>query len=130
MLTNALFDAEAVRRQDLDHHFHPFTDFSTFKDTGSLILAEAKGAYVFDSDGRSYVDGIGGLWCVNIGYGRDEMADAIAEQARRMVYYSSFGHHTSVPAAELAAKLASLTPGNLNHVFYGTGGSMANDTAV
>ncbi len=130
MPTNAPFDAEEVRRQDIDHHFHPFTDFSTFKKTGSMILAEAKGAYVTDSAGTRYLDGIGGLWCVNIGYGREEMAQAIADQARTMVYYSSFGHHTSVPAARLAAKLAGLAPGTLNHVFYGTGGSMANDTAV
>lgn len=124
------FDSEAVWRQDRDHHIHPWTDFATFKDEGSLILAQAEGAYVTDSDGKVYLDGIGGLWCVNIGYGRDEMADALAEQARNMVYYSSFGAHTSVPAAQLAAKLAELAPGPLNHVMFGTGGSMANDTAV
>ncbi len=127
---NQPFDAALVRQQDLDHHFHPFTDFSTFKSSGSLILAEAEGAYLTDSDGKRYLDGIAGLWCVNIGYGREEMAQALAAQARQMVYYSSFGHHTSVPAAQLAAKLASLAPASLNHVFYGTGGSMANDTAV
>ena len=130
MLRNAPYDAEVVKKQDVDHHFHPFTDFSSFRQTGSLILTEAKGAYVVDSEGTRYLDGIGGLWCVNIGYGREEMAQALAQQARQMVYYSSFGHHTSVPAAQLAAKLATLAPGTLNHVFYGTGGSMANDTAV
>ncbi len=130
MPKNAPYDAEVVRKQDVDHHFHPFTDFSTFKETGSLILVEAKGAYVADSTGARYLDGIGGLWCVNIGYGREEMAQALAEQARQMVYYSSFGHHTSVPAAQLAAKIAALAPGSLTHVFYGTGGSMANDTAA
>jgi len=130
MPSNAPYDAEEVRRQDIAHHFHPFTDFADFKKTGSMILGEAEGAYLTDSGGKRYLDGIGGLWCVNIGYGREEMAQAIAQQARQMVYYSSFGHHTSVPAAQLAAKLASLAPGPLNHIFYGTGGSMANDTAV
>ncbi|MBZ0123588.1 MAG: aminotransferase [Roseovarius sp.] len=130
MLRNAQFDPEEVHQQDIDHHFHPFTDFSTFKETGSMILAEAEGAYLSDSAGRRYLDGIGGLWCVNIGYGRDEMAQAMAQQARQMAYYSSFGHHTSVPAAQLAAKIAELAPGNLNKVFYGLGGSEANDTAV
>jgi adenosylmethionine-8-amino-7-oxononanoate aminotransferase len=115
---------------DKDHHMHPFTDFSTFKDQGSMIIAEAKGCYVSDSEGNRFLDGIAGLWCVNSGYGRDEIADAMADQAKKMVYYSSFGHHTSIPATELAAKLASLAPANLNHVFFGTGGSMANDTAV
>ncbi|MEM7292203.1 MAG: aminotransferase, partial [Pseudomonadota bacterium] len=90
----------------------------------------AEGCYVSDSDGNRYLDGIAGLWCVNSGYGRDEIADAMAAQAKKMVYYSSFGHHTSIPAAELAAKLAELAPSNMSHVLFGTGGSMANDTAV
>jgi adenosylmethionine-8-amino-7-oxononanoate aminotransferase len=85
---------------------------------------------VIDSEGNRYIDGIGGLWCVNIGYANEEMAQAIAEQVRRITYYSTFGHLTTPPAAELAAKLAELTPGKLNHVFYGTGGSMSNDTAI
>ena len=95
-----------------------------------MILADAEGAYICDAEGNRYLDGIGGLWCVNVGYGRKEIARAMAEQAEKMVYYSSFGAHTSIPAAELAAKLASLAPDKLNHIQFGTGGSMANDTAV
>jgi len=128
--TNFNYDTKDIWRKDRDHVVHPWTDFATFKDEGSLILAESEGAYVLDSEGRRYIDGIGGLWCVNIGYGSDEIAQAMADQARRMPYFSSFGHHTTPPAAELAAKLAELSPGSLNHVFYGTGGSMANDTAI
>ena len=119
-----------IWKKDKDHHVHPWTDFSTFKEKGSLVLAEAEGAYVSDIEGNRYLDGIGGLWCVNVGYGRKEIAQAMAEQAEKMVYYSSFGHHTSVPAAELAHKLATLAPGTLNHIQFGTGGSMANDTAI
>ena len=130
MTSNFAYDTEDLRNKDRDHCIHPWTDFSTFKEEGSLVIAESEGSYVFDSDGTRYLDGIGGLWCVNIGYGNGEMARAIAEQAERMCYYSSFGHHTSPPAAELSARLAALAPGPLNHVFYGTGGSMANDTAV
>ena len=130
MRSNFNYDTEAIRRKDLDHVIHPWTDFATFKDEGSLVLAESEGAYIYDSDGGRYLDGIGGLWCVNIGYGNEEIAQAIADQARRIPYFSSFGHHTTPPAAELAAKLAELTPGGLDHVFYGTGGSMSNDTAV
>jgi len=128
--SNLPYDTEDLRRKDRDHFIHPWTDFSTFKETGSDVIAESEGIYVTDSDGRRYIDGIGGLWCVNIGYGRDEMAQAIAEQARRLCYYSTFTHLTTPPGAELAAKLAELAPGPLNHVFYGTGGSMANDTAI
>ena len=130
MSTKHHYDTEALWRQDLDHYIHPWTDFSTFKEEGSLIMAESEGAYVVDSEGNRYIDGIGGLWCVNIGYANEEMAQAIAEQVRRITYYSTFGHLTTPPAAELAAKLAELTPGKLNHVFYGTGGSMSNDTAI
>ena len=124
------YDAKDIWKKDRDHHVHPWTDFSTFKEKGSLVLADAEGAYVSDVEGNRYLDGIAGLWCVNVGYGRKEIAQAMAEQAEKMVYYSSFGHHTSIPAAELAHKLATLAPGSLNHVQFGTGGSMANDTAV
>ena len=124
------YDTQDIRQKDIDHFVHPWTDFETFHEKGSLVVAESEGAYIFDSDGRRYLDGIGGLWCVNAGYGRAEIGQAMAEQATRMTYYSSFGHHTSVPAAELSAKLASLAPGPLNHVIYGSGGSMANDTTV
>ena len=124
------YDTEDLWRKDRDHFIHPWTDFSSFKEEGSLVIAESEGCYVFDSDGNKYLDGIGGLWCVNIGYGNDEMAQAIADQARRMTYYSTFGHLTTPPAAELAAKLAELTPASLNHIFFGTGGSMSNDTAI
>jgi adenosylmethionine-8-amino-7-oxononanoate aminotransferase len=123
-------DMQIVWQQDKDHYIHPWTDFSTFKETGSMVLADSDNVHVVDGDGRRYLDGIGGLWCVNIGYAREEMAQAVADQIRAIPYFSSFGHHTTVPAAQLAAKLAQLAPGNLNHVFYGCGGSVANDTAV
>ncbi|MCH7931155.1 MAG: aminotransferase [Proteobacteria bacterium] len=126
----AAYDTRELWRKDRDHYIHPWTNFATFKDQGSEVMAEAEGVYVYNSDGDRFIDGIGGLWCVNIGYGRDEMAQAIADQARRICYYSTFTNLTTPPAAELAAKLAEIAPANLNHVFYGTGGSMANDTAV
>lgn len=124
------YNTKELWRMDRDHYIHPWTDFSVFKEKGSLVIAESEGAYVFDSDGKRYLDGIGGLWCVNIGYGNEEMAEAIADQVRRMPYYSTFTHVTTPPAAELAAKLAQLTPGSLNHVFYSASGSVANDSAI
>jgi len=124
------YDTQDIWQKDKDHFIHPWTDFSTFQEQGSMVVAESEGAYIFDSDGKRYLDGIGGLWCVNVGYGRAEIGRAMAEQATKMTYYSSFGHHTTVPVAELSAKLASLAPGPLNHVLYGSGGSMANDTTV
>jgi len=124
------YDTQDIWQKDKDHFIHPWTDFSTFQEQGSMVVAESEGAYIFDSDGKRYLDGIGGLWCVNVGYGRAEIGRAMAEQATKMTYYSSFGHHTTIPVAELSAKLASLAPGPLNHVLYGSSGSMANDTTV
>ena len=124
------YDNDDLRQKDLQHNIHPWTDFATFKEEGSEVMAEADGVYVYNAEGERYMDGIGGLWCVNIGYGRDEMAQAMADQVRRIPYYSTFTHLTTPPAAELAAKLAELAPASINHVFYGTGGSMANDTAI
>jgi len=123
-------DMQNVWQKDKDHHIHPWTDFSTFKETGAMILSGGDKAHVIDGEGKKYLDGIGGLWCVNIGYGRQEIAQAMADQVMQIPYYSAFGHHTTQPAALLSAKLAELAPGNLNHVFYGCGGSVANDTAV
>jgi adenosylmethionine-8-amino-7-oxononanoate aminotransferase len=123
-------DGDRTWRQDRDHFVHPWTHFDSFKTEGSLVIAEGKGAYVYDSAGKPYLDGIGGLWCVNIGYGNEEMVQAIADQARRLAFFSAFVDTTNPPAAELAAKLAALAPGRLNHVCYTCTGSDANDTAV
>jgi len=117
-------------QKDHDHFLHPWTHFDSFKRDGSLVIREAQGAYVTDAAGKRYLDGIGGLWCVNIGYGRKEMAQAIAEQALKLSYSNTFTDCTNEPAAELAAKLAELAPGSLNHVAYSMSGSCANDTAI
>ena len=123
-------DARSLWQMDRDHVIHPYTDFSTFAEEGSQVITGAEGAYVTDSDGKRYLDGIAGLWCVNIGHGRKEMAEAISEQIMTMEYFNPFGHSTNAPAAILANKLSQLAPGNLNHVFYTCGGSTANDTAL
>ncbi|MEM1110664.1 MAG: aminotransferase [Pseudomonadota bacterium] len=123
-------ESEALWRMDRDHFIHPYTDYSIFKEEGSQIFSAADGVYVTDAQGRRMLDGIGGLWCVNIGHGREEMAEAIADQVMSMQYYNPFGHSTNEPAARLAAKLAELAPGDLNHVFYSCGGSTANDAAI
>ena len=124
------YDTAQLRRDDLAHFVHPFTHFDSFKRDGSLVIAEAHGAYVFDSEGRRYLDGVGGLWCMSIGFGEEEMAQAIAAQVRRLNFYSAFVDTTNPPAVQLATKLATLAPGDLNRVFYTCSGSAANDTAV
>ncbi|UTW12596.1 aminotransferase [Marinobacterium rhizophilum] len=123
-------DINRLWEQDKAHFIHPFTDFSVFEKEGCDIITESRGEYVFDGKGNKYLDGIAGLWCVNIGHGRREMGQVMAEQAERMAYYSPFNNLSNVPAIELSAKLAELAPSNLNHVFYSCGGSVANDTTI
>lgn len=115
---------------DKAHFIHPFTDFSQFKEKGSDIMTRSEGIYVEDDKGNRFIDGIGGLWCVNVGHGRSEIGEAMSKQATEMAYYSSFNNLTNIPATRLAAKLAELAPGDLNHVFYSCGGSTANDTTI
>ena len=122
------YNTKDLQQKDLDHNIHPWTDFANHEK--SLVMAKSDGNYVYDSDGNKYLDGIAGLWCVNIGYKHPVIKKAIADKIDEIAYYATFGATVTPPAAELAAKLAEITPGDLNHVLFGTGGSIANDTAV
>jgi adenosylmethionine-8-amino-7-oxononanoate aminotransferase len=131
--TPAAFDhnrAKEIWKADRDHFVHPWNHFDTFKRDGSLVMSAADGAYIYDASGKRYLDGIGGLWCVNAGYGREEIVQAIADQARRLAFFNTFVDTTNAPAADLCAKLARLAPGSLNHVLLTCGGSTANDLVV
>jgi putrescine aminotransferase len=115
---------------DAAHHLHPFTDAKALKDKGVRVITRADGVYLWDSDGNRLLDGMSGLWCVNVGYGRTEIAEAIARQSRQLPYYNTFFHTSHPPAIELAELLAELTPEHLNQVFFTSSGSEANDTIV
>ena len=104
-------DPQDIWRKDRDHFLHPWTHFDSFKKDGSLVMGRGEGAFVYDIAGKRYLDGIAGLWCVNMGYGREEIVAAIADQARRLAFFNPFVDTTNVPAAELAAQLAGLAPG-------------------
>ncbi|NKB75994.1 MAG: aminotransferase [Gammaproteobacteria bacterium] len=123
-------DVQRVLQQD-NHLVHSFANLNELKQENSrTVITRAEGAYVYDGDGNKFIDGIGGLWCVNVGHGRHEIADAIASQLKDLDYYSTFYNLTHPLAAQLAEKIASLAPGNLNKVFFGNSGSVANDTAI
>ncbi|WP_224484111.1 aminotransferase [Robertkochia aurantiaca] len=119
-----------IWEKDRNHILHPYTHFENFDREGSVIYSRGDKHFIFDNDGKRYLDGIAGLWCVNIGHGNQEMADHIGRQAKELAYYNTFEDAVSPPTAELAAELARLAPGDLNHVFFGTGGSVANDSAI
>jgi len=113
------------------HLIHSFADLHSIKqDGGPTVITGAEGAYVVNSEGEKMLDGIGGLWCVNIGHGRREIIDAITKQLHELDYYSTFYNLTHPLAAELADKITSLAPDNLNHVYFANSGSVANDTAI
>jgi putrescine aminotransferase len=119
------------KRRDHLHYLHPFTDHKDLGDRGGArIITRAEGVYIYDSDGNRILDGMAGLWCVNLGYGRRELADAAARQMRELPYYNSFFQCTHPPAIELSELLSDLSPGNFNHVFFAGSGSEANDTQV
>jgi adenosylmethionine-8-amino-7-oxononanoate aminotransferase len=122
-------DFARVREDDNRHWFHPWEYLPDAGRADRTIIDRAEGIYVFDEGGHRLIDGPGGMWCVQIGYGRREMAEAIAAQALRMPYMNPFSL-TSSPAAQLAGKLAAMAPGDLKHVFLTTGGSTAVDTAL
>ena len=124
------FTHDQLRAIDAAHHLHPFTDHADLRDAGSRIIARADGPYVYDVDGNQILDGMAGLWCVNVGYGRDELADVAAQQMRELPYYNSFFRCSTPAPVLLAEKLARIAPANLNQVFYGSSGSEANDTAL
>ena len=122
MRKNFPYDTEDLWNKDRRHVIHAWEPLDTGREEGAMIMAEAEGIYVYDSDGNKYIDGPGGMWCVQIGYGRTEMGQAIAEQAVRLPYHSPWSF-ASEPSAVLARKLAGMTPGDLNSVFFTTGGS-------
>ncbi|MDX1430822.1 MAG: aspartate aminotransferase family protein [Gammaproteobacteria bacterium] len=125
-------DLDTAGWQELDrrHHLHPFTDFKALARKGSRIITRADGVYLWDSDGRRILDGMAGLWCVNLGYGRTELAEVAHRQLLELPYYNNFFQTTHPPAVELANLLAEVTPAHLNRVFFTNSGSEANDTMV
>ncbi|MDC3128208.1 aspartate aminotransferase family protein [Paracoccaceae bacterium] len=124
------FPTEELQKRDAAHHLHPFSAQADLAKKGSKIITSAQGVYVFDSNGEQIMDAMAGLWCVNIGYGREELAQAAERQMRELPYYNTFFQTTHIPAIDLSEKLAQLAPRDLNHVFYAGSGSEANDTNI
>ncbi|MFZ3127766.1 MAG: aminotransferase, partial [Rhodoferax sp.] len=131
---NTTVDTAYIQALDSAHFLHPFTDFKDLNTRGAKVITRAQDIYVWDSEGNRFLDAMSGLWCVNVGYGRQELADAAHQQMMTLPYYNSFFQTTNVPAATLAARLASLAPPvgerSFQHVFYSSSGSESNDSNV
>ncbi len=128
-ITNHMPTAE-LQALDAAHHMHPFTDSAALAKKGARIMTRGKGVWLTDSEGHQILDAMAGLWCVNIGYGRKELGEVAARQMDELAYYNTFFQTSHVPVIALAAKLAELAPGDLNHVFFAGSGSEANDTNI
>jgi L-2,4-diaminobutyrate transaminase len=120
--------ADSLEELDRRTHLHPFTSIAELADRGPLVMREGRGVRLKDVKGREYLDAMAGLWCVNVGYGREELVEAIASQARRLAYYHSFFSMTTEPVVRLADRLLRLAPWPMSRVFFGLSGSDANDT--
>lgn len=118
--------------QDLSrrHLLAPFTDYRQLNEKGARIITKASGVHLWDSDGQRILDGMAGLWCVNVGYGREELVEAASRQMRELPYYNLFFQTAHPPALELAKAIADLAPEGMNHVFFTGSGSEANDTVL
>jgi putrescine aminotransferase len=115
---------------DSAHFLHPFTDHKSLHSGGSTIIERADGIYLWDSDGNRILDGMAGLWCVNVGYGRQDLAEVAREQLERLPYYNAFFQTAHPPVIELSQLLSQVTPKHLNHAFFTNSGSESIDTVV
>jgi len=115
---------------DAAHYLHPFTDFKALAGKGSRIITRAENIYLWDSDGAKILDAMSGLWCVNVGYGRQELIDAATRQLKELPFYNSFFQTATPPTIELAELLSEVTPPQFGHVFFSGSGSEGNDTIV
>ncbi|MGI9512620.1 MAG: aspartate aminotransferase family protein [Anderseniella sp.] len=128
---NKNLNIEELVAADNAHHFHPFTDHKGLhEDGGARVITQAKGVHIWDGNGNKLFDAMAGLWCVNIGYGRKELADVAYRQMQDLPFYNTFFKTTTVPTTLLAEKVASLLPDRFNQIFFVNSGSEANDTMV
>ena len=119
-----------LRALDAAHHMHPFTDTKGLNAEGARVIVKAKGSYLWDSEGNKILDGMSGLWNVNIGHGRPEVIEAVTRQMQDLAFYNTFFKTTHLPAIELSRVLSELTPKNFSRVFFTGSGSESNDTII
>ncbi len=123
-------DAAAWQARDNRHFLHPFTDHQDLGQVGARIIERAEGVYIYDIEGNKILDGMAGLWCVNLGYGREDLVDAATRQMRQLPYYNSFFQTAHPPAIELAERIAGVAPDGFELTFFAGSGSEANDTNI
>ncbi|WP_434928518.1 aminotransferase class III-fold pyridoxal phosphate-dependent enzyme [Shewanella sp. HL-SH2] len=118
----------SLQQADKAHFIHPFTDSKALGEKGTRVIERAEGVYIWDVQGHKLLDAMAGLWCVNVGYGRQSIVDAACQQMQKLPFYNSFFQCTHPPAIELAKTIAELAPKHMNSVFFTGSGSESNDT--
>ena len=129
-MTYQNYSLKQLQAIDAAHHLHPFTDHRELRGAGTRMIVRADGAYIYDSEGNRILDGMAGLWCVAVGYGRKELAEVAYDQMLELPYYNSFFKCSTPTPVLLAQKLAEIAPRSINQVFFGSSGSESNDTAL
>jgi L-2,4-diaminobutyrate transaminase len=129
---NKPLNNDLLTQWDHDHFFHPSTHLGQFArhEMGNRIIQTASGVHITDREGRSHLDAFAGLYCVNVGYGHPEIADAIAAQAHELAYYHSYAGHGTEASITLSRMIAERMPEGMNHVYFGMSGSDANETNI
>ncbi len=125
-----MLTTKQLQSLDNEYHLHPFTDSKVLHEVGIRVITHGQGVYVWDSEGNQIIDGMAGLWCVNIGYGREELIEAAVQQLRQLPYYNTFFMTSHPPVIALSEQLAKVTPESFNRVFLTNSGSEANDTVI
>ena len=118
----------AVR--DIETVAHPYTNLAALRETGPLVIERGQGVFVYDSDGKAYIEGMAGLWCTALGYGNEELVEAATAQMRKLPFSHLFTGKSHDPAIELAERLKEIAPVPTSKVFFCSSGSEANDTQV
>ena len=122
--------ANSLAARDTQTVFHPYTDARRNEAEGPLVITRGEGVRVYDEDGNAYIEGMAGLWCASLGFGVERLANAAAEQIRRLSFYHGFNQKSHQPQIELAERLLALAPVPMARVFFANSGSEANDTAI
>jgi len=124
------FAPNSPAARDIAYYLHPFTNPKVHEENGPFIVNEGKGIYVYDDQGKEYIEGMAGLWCTSLGFGEERLAKVAYEQMLRLPYIQGFTHRSNEVAIDLAEKLISMAPNNMGKVFFTNSGSEANDTQV
>jgi adenosylmethionine-8-amino-7-oxononanoate aminotransferase len=130
MTVTKTYNTQDLVNKDKAHMLHPVSNLAQLREHGPLVMCKGEDVFLWDTDGNKYIDAFAGLWNINVGHGRTELADAAAEQMREVAFVPNFFGLNSPPTIELAAKLAHMMPGNLNHFQFTSGGAESNETAI